>query len=195
MKTDPSYYFCYRIFMVYGRKHNTSGAMISKSNIERDLIEKIEPVLENLGYECRDVEVITGGQACIRVTIDRSSREALSIEDCAQVHRVLGPMFDVWDPLPSNYTLEMSSPGEKPRMRTLEHFREACGEKIKFQTTEGIPMKAPSKPRKNWEAVLLEVLSDESGHPQIRVRDHDGCEHKVPLDLIKSAVWLRVWKP
>jgi len=172
---------------------NTSIS-INKSSLELDLLEKIEPVLANLGYECRDVEVITGGQACIRVTLDRENREALSIDDCSQVHRVLGPMFDVWDPIVDNYTLEMSSPGEKPRMRTIQHFREACGEKIKFQTTEGIPLEPPSKPRKNWEAMLLEV-NEESDSSHIRVRDHDGYEHKVPLDLIKSAVWLRVWNP
>lgn len=165
-----------------------SQKTVNKTTLEEDLLLKVEPVLSNLGFECRDIEV---GQTLIRITLDRNNREALSVDDCSQVHRVVGPMFDVWDPLPGNYTLEISSPGEKPRMRTIEHFREACGEKIKFQTTEGILLEPPSKPRKNWEAVLLSV-NDEG---KVHVRDHDGYEHEVPIELIKNAVWLRVWKP
>lgn len=161
---------------------------VQKTQLEEELILKVEPVLSNLGYECRDIEA---GQSLVRVTLDKANREALSIDDCSNVHRVLGPMFDVWDPIPGNYTLEISSPGEKPRMRTLEHFKEACGEKIKFQTPDGVEVAPPAKPRKNWEGDLVSVSEDRN----ILLRDHDGVEQQISIDQIKNAVWLRVWKP
>lgn len=168
---------------------------VYKSAIEFELLEKLEPVLENLGFECRDVEVFSSGSGIIRVTVDRpgdASREHISIDDCSKVHQVIGPMFDVWDPLPTAYTLEVSSPGEQPHLRKLRHFEEALGEKIKFQSLEAIVMPPPAKPRKNWEGVLS-AIDAEAG--AIVLKDHDGSEHRLPVDQLKNAVWLRVWKP
>ena len=104
---------------------------VSKSTKEQELIEKVSPVLENLSYHLRDIEVTSGRSALIRVTIDRypeTEQGHISIDDCSQVHRVVGPMFDVWDPLPGAYSLEISSPGEKPKLRLLSHFQAALGE-------------------------------------------------------------------
>jgi ribosome maturation factor RimP len=172
-----------------------SETTVHKSATELDLLEKIEPVLENLGFECRDVEVFSGGSGLIRVTVDRDGgpdRPTIGIDECTQVHQIVGPMFDVWDPLPTAYTLEVSSPGEQPRLRLLKHFEEAKGEKIKFQTLEAIVLPPPSKPRKNWEGHLISVEHDAA---QIVIKDHSGVEHKVPVSQIKNAVWLRVWNP
>jgi ribosome maturation factor RimP len=165
---------------------------VHKSATELELLEKLEPVLANLGYECRDVEVLSG---IIRITVDReggADREVISIEDCTQVHRVVGPMFDVWDPVPGAYTLEVSSPGEQPRMRLLKHFDEARGEQIKFQTLEAIVLPPPSKPRKNWEGKLVEIDTREAS---LLIEDHEGKEHRIPVSQVKNAVWLRVWEP
>ncbi|MEO5666658.1 MAG: ribosome maturation factor RimP [Bdellovibrionota bacterium] len=172
-----------------------SEMQVHKSTIELELLEKLEPVLANLGFECRDVEVFTGGSGVIRIIVDREGgpdREHISIDDCAQVHQIVGPMFDVWDPLPTAYTLEVSSPGEKPALRMLKHFEEAVGEKIKFQTLEAVVLPSPSKPRKNWEGELLRV---ESVAGQLMLKDHSGIEHKIPVSQVKNAVWLRVWNP
>ncbi len=166
---------------------------VYKNKKEQELLANIEPVLSNLGFLCRDVEVLSGKSSTVRVTIDKSpeNKDGISIDDCANVHRVLGPMFDVWDPLPEAYTLEVSSPGEKPRLRILDHFREALGENIKFQTLEPIKMPEPAKPRKNWEGRLLKVEDEGS----ILIKDKEGVEHSIPMGTIKNAMWLRVWTP
>jgi len=167
----------------------SSTATVYKNSKEQDLIDKVEPVLINLGYLCRDIEVVSGRSAVVRITIERDSKEMVSIDDCATVHRTLGPMFDVWDPLPTAYTLEVSSPGEKPRLRNLSHFREAVGGNLRFQTLEAIDMPEPAKPRKNWEGELLDV--QDSG--EIRVKDSSGVEHTLKLESIKNATWMREW--
>lgn len=169
-----------------------SQTSVHKSALEIELLEKLEPVLENMGYECRDIEIWSG---MIRVTLDLPGgpdRKTISIEDCSKVHQVIGPMFDVWDPISTAYTLEVSSPGEKPNMRLFKHFEEAVGDKIKFQTLEAVVLAPPSKPRKNWEGDLLAVDNDSA---MVTLKDHSGVEHKISVSQIKNAVWLRVWNP
>lgn len=169
---------------------------IFKAEQELSLIEKVEPVIDTLGFRLRDLEILgIGAQTIIRVTLDPlkgasadTHRDGIGIEDCSNVHKLLSPMFDVWDPLPHAYSLEVASPGEKPTLRTLEHFKEAVGQKVHFQTREAIEMPAPMKPRRNWEG-LLESADDEG---VVKLKDGYG-EHAVPLSKIKTAQWLREW--
>ena len=175
--------------------------MIYKADLELSLIEKVEPVLDTLGFKLRDLEVLgQGNQAIVRITLDKeksagasdvpdiAKQDGVGIEDCSRVHQLLNPMFDVWDPLPHAYSLEVSSPGEKPSLRTLDHFKEALGQKINFQTNEPIEMPHPMKPRRNWEGVLESLEEDGT----LKVKDGYG-EHLVPISKIKTAQWLREW--
>lgn len=174
---------------------------IFKADLELSLIEKVEPVLDTLGFKLRDLEVLgQGNQAIVRITLDKeksasasdvsgaAKQDNIGIEDCSRVHQLLNPMFDVWDPFPHSYSLEVASPGEKPSLRTLEHFREALGQKIHFQTKEPIEMPHPMKPRRNWEGVLESLEEDGT----LKVKDGYG-EHLVPISKIKTAQWLREW--
>src|SRR5436305_869460 len=118
---------------------SVGSSCVVKNPIEKELIAKVEPILASMGYALRDLEVLgaSGRSAVIRVTLDSVAATAtvaagaeIGIDDCSKVHEVLNPLFDVWDPLPGTYTLEVSSPGEKPNLRLLQHFEEALGQKI-----------------------------------------------------------------
>jgi ribosome maturation factor RimP len=163
---------------------------IRKSPKEVELIVKLEPVLAQIGYGLRDLEVLSGQGGLIRLILDTATQDAppIGIDDCSKAHQLVSPLFDVWDPLPSAYTLEISSPGECPSLRTLKHFREALGSELKIQTHEAIPMPPPAKPRKHWESKLVAV--EESG--EIEVEDSMG-RHRIKLDQILRASWKRDW--
>lgn len=163
---------------------------IYKTDLERNLIEKIEPVVTSLGLGLRDVEYLRGA-GTIRVTLDPppGRTEQISIDDCSRAHQILGPLFDVWDPIESAYTLECSSPGEKPNLRTLRHFEEARGHKVRIQTLEALVQPAPAKPRRNWEGTLKD-LHPEAG--EVVLEDSLGL-HSLKLEQMKNAVWLREW--
>jgi ribosome maturation factor RimP len=159
-----------------------------------ELIEKTEPLIESLGLSLRDIELLGGSRNCIvRIVIDRGPEMPadvqVGIEDCVKVHRLLGPSFDVWDPFPYSYTLEVVSPGEQPPLRTLEHFQQAVGQMIEFETESPVPLPPPAKPRKNWKSKLTE-LSPEKG--TLVVEDSLG-KFELPLNQITSAIWLREW--
>lgn len=163
---------------------------VHKSQLEADLIQKVEPVVEDLGLKLRDIDIHgVAGSSVVRVIIDRDD-SPIGIEDCSRAHQVLNPLFDVWDPIPGAYTLELSSPGEKPNLRLIDHFVKAKGESIRFETIEAFPMPAPAKPRKKWDSLLEDV---DTAKGTITVKDSYGT-HTVPLDQIKHAKWLRNWE-
>ena len=160
------------------------------------MLEKISPVVGSLNYELRDVDIRSGQPAMVRVTIDIADRtRGVTLDDCYEVHKVLDPLFDVWDPFERNYTLEVSSPGEKAPIRSAQHFEEAIGEEIEFKTREalGMPSNPTAAPRKNWKGRLRKVLQNESANHQIEIEDPLGI-HLIDAEQIETARWLRNWK-
>lgn len=144
-----------------------------------------------MGYGLWDLEVVGGASPIVRITLEniKGEAEAIGIDDCSNVHRDLNPLFDVWDPIETAYTLEVSSPGERASLRTLRQFAMAQGQKIRFQTDEPMPMPAPAKPRRNWEGLLNKVDADTG---LLEVEDSFGI-HEIPLGKIRSAQWMREW--
>ena len=97
--------------------------------LREKLIALCEPLLEQLGYELVDLEFAPGrSHAVVRVFIDRP--EGVGIEDCERVSHELSALMDVEDPVPSAYTLEVSSPGLDRVLRTPAHFQRFAGERV-----------------------------------------------------------------
>ncbi len=64
----------------------------------------------------------------VRVFIDRP--QGVGLEDCERVSHELSALLDVEDPVPTAYTLEVSSPGLDRVLRTPAHFQRFVGERI-----------------------------------------------------------------
>ena len=96
------------------------------------LHEIISPILWTLGLEL--VDVVCAGQgprSVVRVLIDKS--DGVSIADCEQAHKVLGPALDVADPFPHAYTLEVSSPGLDRPFKRSQDYQRAIGKEVTFK--------------------------------------------------------------
>lgn len=98
---------------------------------KRGLIEQLEPLLEGLGFELVDLDLIVGSRGLLRLFID--SESGVTLADCELVSEQVGAYLDVEDPLPGRYTLEVSSPGLDRRLRTPEHFRRFSGSEAKLE--------------------------------------------------------------
>src|ERR1700693_1491919 len=97
--------------------------------LREKLIALSEPLLEQLGYELVDLEYAPGrAHAVVRVFIDRPPGGG--VDDCERVSHELAALLDVEDPVPSAYTLEVSSPGLDRVLRTWAHFQRFVGERI-----------------------------------------------------------------
>ena len=118
------------------------------------LIALIEPVLARLGYELVELEYSSGrAHAVVRLYIDREG--GVTLDDCTQVSRELSAVLDVEDPIPSAYTLEVSSPGFDRVLRTQAHFGRFVGSRV------FVELKEPRAGRRRYTGTLLTV--DESG--------------------------------
>jgi ribosome maturation factor RimP len=117
------------------------------------LIALIEPLLAQLGYELVELEYGAGrSQSTLRVFIDKP--EGIGLDDCEQASREISALLDVEDPIPSAYTLEVSSPGDDRVLRTRAHFDRFVGSRV------FIELKAPRDGRRRYTGTLLSVVDD-----------------------------------
>jgi ribosome maturation factor RimP len=74
----------------------------------------------------------------LRVFID-AEKEAVSVEQCANVSRGLSLLLDVEDLIPGDhYDLEVSSPGIERLLRQPWHYERAMGQEVKIVTHEPV---------------------------------------------------------
>ena len=105
-------------------------------------LEKIEEHAKNIAVResCMlyDHELVgSGGNRVLRVFIDRTDGEGVSIDDCSNVSRALDLLLDVEDLVPGgSYKLEVSSPGLERTLRKPWHFQRALGESVQCQLRE-----------------------------------------------------------
>src|SRR5215469_5000686 len=141
------------IFVWRGAAAPRGDAIVTGTLRER-LIALIEPVLGRMGYELVELEYSAGrAHAVVRLFIDREA--GVTLDDCAQVSREVSSVLDVEDPIPSAYTLEVSSPGFDRVLRTQAHFGRFVGSRV------FIELKEPREGRRRYTGKLLPV--DESG--------------------------------
>ncbi len=100
--------------------------MGAKEDIEKRVIELVEPVLEEEGLELYDVEWKPGGkQSYLRVYIDREG--GVTLGDCEKVSLQISDLLDVEDLITTRYFLEVSSPGLTRELREKNHYRKSLG--------------------------------------------------------------------
>lgn len=139
-----------------------------------ELIKLLEPLVEQLGFELADLELRTGSRdGMLRIFIDKA--EGIGIGDCEEVSRQLSAILDVEDPVQSNYTLEVSSPGLDRTLTKPAHFLRFMGQDVK------IKLRFPLAGRRNYRGALK--AADEDG---IEV-EVDGESFSLPLATIESA--------
>ncbi len=134
----------------------------------------LAPVVESLGYQCWGIEFISQGRhSLLRIYIDHE--RGILVEDCEAVSRQASAVLDVEDPITSEYTLEVSSPGMDRPLFTLEQFAAHAGEQVK------IKLRSPFDGRRNFQGLLRGVEAEDV---VVLVDDH---EFLLPVDLIDKA--------
>ena len=139
-----------------------------------ELIKLLEPAVDHLGYELTDLELKLGGRdGIVRLFID--AHDGIGVEDCETVSRQVSAILDVEDPIPGNYTLEVSSPGLDRTLTKPAHFQRFMGEDVR------VKLRFPLDGRRNFRGALAAV-DDENIEVVV-----DGESHSLPLSTIESA--------
>ncbi|HEX7047224.1 MAG TPA: ribosome maturation factor RimP [Gammaproteobacteria bacterium] len=101
-------------------------------SLREKLITLLEPTIEAMGYELVELEARSNPKnGLVRLYIDKP--EGVGLDDCEQVSHQVSGVLDVEDPMPGEYSLEVSSPGLERPLRTEKHFADAIGEKVKLE--------------------------------------------------------------
>lgn len=142
--------------------------------MDERLQQMIEPVVNGLGCELWGIEFVgTGNRAFLRIFIDSS--EGIDIDDCERVSRQVSRLLDVEDPLPGEYTLEVSSPGMNRRFFRPSQYGEFIGARVSMRLRELV------RGRRNLKGLLS--ASDSEG-VTLMVDDE---EFSVPFGAIERA--------
>ena len=142
------------------------------------LRELLAPVVGGLGYQLWELEYMPrSGGGLLRLYIDLDidvagdAPRGIGVDDCERVSRAVSQTLDAADPIPGQYTLEVSSPGLDRVLRTREHFERFAGERVKLE------MMQPIEGRKRFAGRLLGVGSSditlelESGRINLPIED------------------------
>ena len=104
------------------------------ATLERKLVEMLKAPVEALGHKLWGLEYIQAGKhSILRLYID--NEKGIFIEDCAEASRQVSAVMDVEDPISTEYTLEVSSPGVDRPLFTAEQYNAYIGETVKVQLT------------------------------------------------------------
>jgi ribosome maturation factor RimP len=141
----------------------------------KEIERLIAPSVDELGYELVRVQLQGGRKATLQIMAERRDRRAMMVEDCARISRAISVRLDETDPIASEYTLEVSSPGiDRPLMKIDDYIRFA-GHEAKLE------LDAPAAGRKRLQGVIAAtgngIISVELATETV----------EVPFDVIRQA--------
>jgi ribosome maturation factor RimP len=134
-----------------------------------------------------DVEL--GGSArssVVRVFVD--SDEGVDLDTIAAVSEEISRGLDLRDPIPSRYTLEVSSPGLERALKQPQHFAACVGRRVVVKTRERL-----AGDSHRLDGVIVGA-DDDAVRVDLDGGDHDDHEVvTVPYDEIRSARTVFEW--
>lgn len=151
-----------------------------------DIVDLINGAIFENGFECVDVEWLEKAET-LRVYIDNGSE--VHVDDCARVNRILFELDPLDELIGREYSLEVSSLGVEPPLRTKAHFELYVGKDVKLKLTE------PFKGKTKLAGKLLSVSDS-----QIEVQDSrssvdakEGEVFEIPYAYIFKAKLSYAW--
>ena len=139
-----------------------------------ELTALLAPVVSEAGMELWALEYnARSGGGLLRLYIDNAN--GVTVDDCERVSHAVSAALDEDDPIPGQYTLEVSSPGLDRVLKTREHFARFVGEKVRVETSVAV------EGRKRFSGRLGNVARDEI---EVEV---DGRIVSIPLAAIHKA--------
>ena len=134
------------------------------------------PTLGHMGYELVRVAVLGREHPTVQVMADRADGAQIAVEDCEAISHALGAVLDVEDPMPGNWTLEVSSAGIDRPLTRVKDWNRFAGHLAKAETA------IPVQGRKRFSGIVLGADTEYA-----RMRLDDGSEAALPLSEIRKA--------
>lgn len=153
--------------------------------IER-LHSLVEPEIARLGFELVRLSY-GGGRPVLQVMAERPDG-SMSVDDCATLSRALSDVLDAEDPIPGEYSLEVSSPGiDRPLTRPKDYERWR-GFEAKVSLAELLDGRKRFQGRLDGLADGMVILVTEDGPVALPLDGIDSAKLVLTDDLIRAAL-------
>ena len=117
------------------------------------LVDLLKPSVESLGYILWGCEYLAQGKhSVLRLYIDKE--DGIVLDDCSIVSKQVSQILDVEDPISSNYTLEVSSPGLDRPLFEKSHYTQYIGHIVSLKLYQAINNK------KKIQGVIVDLADD-----------------------------------
>ncbi|MDR2488618.1 MAG: ribosome maturation factor RimP [Desulfovibrio sp.] len=160
------------------------------STLTAALADMTAPLTASLGLELWGIELAFGGRSIVRVFVENEN--GVSIEQCAELSRLLSASLDVEDCIPGAYVLEVSSPGLERTFFSAEQLARALGQKVEITLHRP---QAAWPGRKKFRGLLQEVpaflsRNEEENPPEIAGQNllHSSAQ-SAPKDKPHDALF------
>ena len=134
------------------------------------------PALADMGYELVRVAILGRERPTVQIMADRADGNQISVEDCEAISHAVGAVLDVEDPIPGNWTLEVSSAGIDRPLTRRKDWNRFAGHLARAELA--VPL---ADGRKRLSGT---VLGADATHARMLV---DGSEAALPLADIRRA--------
>tara|TARA_B100000242_G_C42790232_1_gene367684 strand:+ start:58 stop:633 length:576 start_codon:yes stop_codon:yes gene_type:complete len=109
--------------------------LIAKSGVEKKLLELINPVIIDMGFELVRLRLMSGKEVTLQIMVARPDG-FINVDECADVSTAISALLDVEDPIIDSYSLEVSSPGIDRPLTRIKDFEEFEGYDARLETLE-----------------------------------------------------------
>lgn len=161
-----------------------------------NLIGQLEDIcaapLAAMGFDLVRIHHSGGRRPVVQIMCERIDQRGMTVDDCAHISRTVSALFDVTDPIPGKYTLEVSSPGIDRPLTRLKDFDRFAGFLARVETRSLIDGRRRFQGRVagvDGEDIRLSV--EEDGDTRTRVFPfHEVLKAKLMLtdDLIAASL-------
>jgi len=151
--------------------------MTQAAEIEGRVEALLAAPVTGLGFQLLEVQFRYESRWVLRLVID--GPQGVGLDACAAVSEVAGRVLEVEDPIPHEFTLEVSSPGLFRPLRAARHFAQSVGKRVRFQLAPGFL----AERRERQVRGTLVALEDE----ETLVVDTAGETIRLPLAGVRAA--------
>ncbi len=174
--------------------------VLERQGLEKKFFELCSDVVSSFGLELYALDYLPGSHV-LRVFIQNSETKTAVLENCAAVDRKMTPYVEELDWMPSELTLEVSSPGVYRELKEGAHFLEVIGQRLSLSLSRKITLEdivehenAPScKKHGVGQKKILASLVEASGEEFLF--DYQGeFKFKMSIEDIRKANVEPVWE-
>ena len=119
-------------FFMFGKMTND---LIAKSAIEKKLLEMINPIITDMGFELVRLRLISTKDITLQIMAARPNG-FINVDECAELSTAISALLDVEDPIIDAYSLEVSSPGIDRPLTRIKDFEDFEGYDARLETVE-----------------------------------------------------------